>query len=393
MDVPPDVPSVDPDAVVRGAGSIDHLPEIVAGSGARTALLICGRTSFEASGGARILPQLRRDVDVRIWDGHRANPTVDDVYAGLEAAHDHAPDVIIGVGGGSTLDVTKVVAALHEAGNRPDRDDITRQVVAHQIAAERTVGLILAPTTSGSGAQATHFATIYLDATKHSVAGAGLVPDTVILDPQLAMSASAYQRACSGIDALAQAIESMWAVGADDLSREMAASAIDALLPNLAAFVESPDAANGDAMASGSHLAGRAINRSRTTIPHALSYAITQTTGLPHGHAVAHTLPAVFERHLRSSPPLAPGMSAQQHARTMQQLVQTIGESDAGAAVDRIDGLIRRIGLREPESSARSMIVRLSEQIAGSVDPMRSGNNPVQFSARDLREILVEASA
>jgi alcohol dehydrogenase class IV len=206
------------------------------------------------------------------------------------------------------------------------------------------------------------------------------------------MSASPYQRACSGIDALAQAIESMWAVGADDRSRGMAASAIDVLLPNLVPFVEAPDATNADAMATGSQLAGQAIHISRTTVPHALSYAITQTTGLPHGHAVSHTLPAVFDRHLRGVAALAPGISPRRHERTMQWLVQTLGHGDAAAAVGHLEGIVRRVGLREPASSCHAMIAHHSRHIAGSIDPSRSGNNPVVFTPEELREILAGTS-
>jgi alcohol dehydrogenase class IV len=382
------VPVLSPEHVVSGHGSIDRLPALVQDSGASRLLVICGATSFAASGAARILPVLQQHADIRTWDDHRPNPTLDDVLAGLHVAYDHRAEVIIGVGGGSTLDIAKVVAALHDPDQAPDRSDVARRLISQHVTGSRLVGLILAPTTSGSGAQATHFATIYLSGNKHSVVGSALLPDTVILDPALAMSGSAYQRACSGIDALAQAVESLWAVSADARSRSLAQSAIELILPSIISFVEHPDATNAEGMAKGSHLAGQAINHSRTTVPHALSYAITQIVGLPHGHAVAHTLPAVFERHIRAKHGFDSGVSRAEHEHTMGRLVDLFGGGDADAAVDRIEQLVHHLGLRDPQRSNHEEIANNLDALTSGVDAARSNNNPLRFTDEDLRAIL-----
>src|SRR5690606_31263398 len=130
---------------------------------------------------------------------------------------------------------------------------------------ERSLSMILAPTTSGSGSEATRFAVVYIGSDKHSIAGDAMLPDAVILDPVLTMSASPYQRATSGIDAVAQATESLWAAGADDTSRTFARDALRVLIPALPRFVDSADGQAAADMAEGSHLAGRAIDISRTT--------------------------------------------------------------------------------------------------------------------------------
>lgn len=385
-------PAVAPGVAVVGHGSIDRLPELLREAGARRVLLIHGRTSLEASGAARVLPELERDVALRRWAEHQPNPTVEDVTAGLAVARAHAPDLIVGIGGGSTLDTAKIVAAFTAVDDGSDVGRVARRIEEQAAAATRDVGLMLVPTTSGSGAQVTHFATVYVGTTKHSVAGAALLPDRIVLDPALAMSGSAHHRAASGIDALAQAIESLWAVGGDATSRADAVAAIRMLLPALVRFTHAPDDADAEAMATGSQLAGVAINRSRTTVPHALSYALTQQVGLAHGHAVAHTLPAVLARHLAADAADIVGIGVSEHRRNMDRLLDTLDVRDADEAVARVESIVRDLGLRDPERSAHPAIVDRVDDLARSIDPVRTGNNPVAFTHDELRAILLEGT-
>ncbi len=386
------VPTVAPNTTIGGFGAIERLPMLIRDIGARRVLLISGRTSLEASGAARILPELEQDVALRRWDGHRPNPAFQDVAAGLAVARAHAADLIVGIGGGSTLDTAKLVAAFTAVSEGEDVGRVAKLIESHTAPCARQVSLILTPTTSGSGAQMTHFATVYVGTTKHSVAGAALLPDHVVLDPALAMSGSVHQRATSGFDALAQAIESLWAVGGDESSRDDAAAAIGLLLPSLVRFAHDPGPQDAEAMAKGSQLAGMAINRSRTTVPHALSYALTQRVGLAHGHAVAHTLPAVLARHLHARPAHVVGVSYQSHRRNMDRLLDLLDAKDAGEAIARVEMIVRDLGLRDHEQSAHAAIVDGVDVLARSIDAVRTGNNPVRFSLPELQAILLEGT-
>lgn len=383
-----EVPTVRDGATIVGSGAIERLPGLVAATGAQRVLLVCGRSSFASSGAARILPALEAGASVHRWEAHRPNPTIEDVVAGLAVARTHRADVVVGIGGGSTLDTAKLVAALNSADDGSDPERTARTIASHDAGGERDVGLLLAPTTSGSGAQVTHFATVYVGTTKHSVVGAALLPDRIVLDPALATSGSAYLRACSGIDALAQAIESLWAVGANEVSRRDAEVAIGLLLPAVVRFSRTPDEASAEAMALGSQRAGAAINRSRTTLPHALSYALTQEVGLPHGHAVAHTLPIVLDRHLHAPDDALTGVTAAGHRRTLARLIDALGAADADDAVTRIETVVTDLGLRDPDRSRHETILAQAERLAGSVDPVRLANNPVRFTVADLRDIV-----
>jgi alcohol dehydrogenase len=370
-----------------GPGAIMRAPEVVVATGARRVLLVCGRRSFEASGAARMLPELRRVAPVRRWDGLTPNPDLTALARGLAVLRPYAPDLVLAVGGGSVIDTAKLLCAYA----RYDGDDaaLAAHIRAGGPIASRRVGLVAAPTTSGSGAEATHFAVVYLGDEKFSVAGPALRPDGVILDPQLTVSGTAYQRATSGIDAVAQAIESLWAVAADDRSRRWARHALRLLLPAIETYVNRPDDRSARAMAIGSHLAGRAIDISKTTAAHALSYGITTRHGVSHGHAVALTLGAFLQWHDRVGPErLRAGVDPAAYAAAMAEIVSRLGAVDGRGAQARFGSLLERIGL-DPRLSAAG--IRTREQrdaLAAAVNTERLANNPVDLTAEDLTALV-----
>jgi alcohol dehydrogenase class IV len=100
--------------VAYGVGAIAEAPAIVGGLGARRVLLVCGRSSFEASGAAAILPELERAADVRRWSDFQPNTDSADLRVGLQVLRDFQPDLVLGVGGGSALDMAKLLVSFTE---------------------------------------------------------------------------------------------------------------------------------------------------------------------------------------------------------------------------------------------------------------------------------------
>lgn len=370
-----------------GAGTIAEIPSIVRDLGARRVLLVCGRRSFDTSGAARILPELEAVATVTTFRDFRPNTDAEDLATALEVLATTEPDLVLGIGGGSALDLAKLLAAYADVAPAEVVDTIS----AGGTVATRRLGLVLAPTTSGSGAETTRFAVVYVGVTKHSIAGPAMLADAVVVDPELTLSGSPAQRATSGIDAVAQAIESLWAAGADDASRRFAAEALDHLLDALVPFVTTPrpDAEVALAMATGAHLAGRAIDRSRTTAAHALSYGLTKGYGLPHGHAVGVTLGAFVAAHAQAeATDLQPAVDPVRHTATMADILARLAAADPPAAQARIDRLLTDIGLTPGlvANGVRSDAERRA--LVAGVNVERLGNNPVVFDATGLLTIL-----
>ena len=155
--------------------------------------------------------------------------------------------------------------------------------------------MIAIPTTAGTGSEATHFAVVYVDGEKYSLAHPYLVPAYAVIDPLLTYSLPAGVTAASGLDAFCQAIESIWAVGATDVSHTFATEAARLAVQHLRAAVQNPTDTARAGMCRAAHLSGKAINISKTTAPHALSYVLTAEYGLAHGVAVALTLAPMLQ--------------------------------------------------------------------------------------------------
>jgi alcohol dehydrogenase class IV len=371
-------------SLVAGKGSVGELGGILDGIGARRVFLVTGRASFEASGArAAVEPGLVGREVVRFAE-FAPNPTSDDVQRGVDALRAARCDVVVAVGGGSVLDTAKLVNAC-AAEDGPAVDYLVKARVFRGGAA---LPLVAIPTTAGSGAEATHFATVYVDGEKHSAAHAGMLPGWVVLDHGLTMSAGKALTASTGIDALAQGIESYWSTRATDESRGWARDAVVGAAAALAAAVNEPTERVRERMMMASHLAGRAINVARTTAPHALSYAITIGFGVPHGHAVGLTLGAVFAYNgaVRGDADAVSG-DAGGVRKTVGELCVMLGVEDAEAGRRRVDGLMTEIGLETRLSRLGVGRADLGKLVA-SVNDERLANNPRRLPATEIGKLL-----
>jgi alcohol dehydrogenase len=370
-----------------GDGAVGRLAQVVAELGARRVLLVTGGASFAASGASRLLAPLESVARVERWADFRPNTDVEDLAVGIEVARDFDADMVIGIGGGSVMDMAKLICAYRGCASVADLHAAIR---SGEPIPERRMSLLLAPTTSGSGSEATHFAVVYIGEEKFSIAGSAMLPDGVALEPSLAVSGSPHQRATSGIDATCQAIESLWAVGANAQSRRNARFALHLLIRHIEDFVRSPTPQTARAMQLGSHLAGRAINISKTTAAHALSYGITKQFGVDHGNAAALTLGQFIEAHAAPDPALQPAADHLVFEASMQIILKHLSAKDGPAARRNFRELLDRIGLAWNLEEVGCTSDDL-DGLASSVNLQRLGNNPVIFDNEGLEQILVNS--
>jgi alcohol dehydrogenase len=374
--------------VAYGDDVVLRIPAHAAALGATRVLLVCGRRSFEASGAARMLPDLQQIADVQRWSDFRANTDAADLRVGLKIMRDYDPDLILAVGGGSAMDMAKLLAAFHDIPN----EQVLAAIESGMRTETRRARLVLVPTTSGSGAEATHFAVVYIGDDKYSIGGPAMRPDAIVLDPTLSVTGSHYQRATSGIDAVCQAIESLWAIGATDRSRHFARTALRVLMPAIERFVNDPDAQSARAMAIGSHFAGRAIDISKTTSPHALSYGLTKTYGVSHGHAVALTMPEHLALHADAgAQSLRPGTDYQRHRAAIAAILDGLRAHDGASARSEFLALLDRIGLATDLSHLGGHSTDAPLALASNVNSERLSNNPIDLAKDALVTIIAAA--
>lgn len=347
--------------------------------------LIVDETAYEASGAAASMEPVLRQCNCQRFVGFEPNPKLEDVERGMAAFRESNADFVIAVGGGTAIDLGKLITALSA---QPD----PARAIATGVAPIQITGkpLMAIPTTAGTGSEATHFAVVYVDGRKHSVAHPSLLPEYAVVDWMLTQSLPRNMTVATGLDALCQAIESIWAVAATDESIEYATEAARLAFDNLANAALSPTPDSRRAMCRASHLAGRAINITKTTAPHALSYAITSRYGVPHGVAVAYTLASVlsFNSNVTDQDCTDQRGARSVHAR-IAKIVSALGAMNVQQVCESIRGLLRQL---DCGSLADVCSESAFADIVDSVNVERLSNNPRRASREQLLQIL-EVSA
>ena len=277
-----------------GEASLNNLDIILQEYSAKKVFLVRGKKSYELCGAQSRLNSILKKVGVQIFEFHdfEDNPKIEDLDRGLLQLRVYHPDLILAIGGGSVLDMAKLLRFFYSySGNKIGR-------VFEKI--ENLLPLIVIPTTAGTGSEATSFAVLYKNKVKYSVSHEDILPEIAFIDPYFTYNISRYLTACTGFDALAQAIEAYWNLNATNESDVFAVKAIKLLWPNLPLAINNPTKEVRNSMSEGAYWAGCAINITKTTAPHAFSYPFTTYYGYPHGHAVALTFPFFMEYNVGS---------------------------------------------------------------------------------------------
>jgi alcohol dehydrogenase class IV len=318
-----------------------------------------------------------------VYSGVPSNPKVGDLEKGIALFRSRPHDVIVAVGGGSVIDMAKMVKVA-----APSSHPAEMLVVGKERATDPGVPMIAVPTTAGTGAEVTHFAVVYIESNKYSLATDAMLPEHVILDHDLTRTLPAYQIAATGVDALAQAVEAYWSVCATDESRNYSHEAIELIVPALRGAVGEGTDGQREAMLRGANLAGKAINIARTTAPHALSYAFTTRYGVAHGHAVGLTLGAVFEHNSRVTGADAIDPRGLAYSRDrMSELVELIGVGSAADIRAWHDTLMADIAL---PTRLRDLSVSRDDlpDLARAVNSERLRNNPRELTTESIGRLL-----
>jgi alcohol dehydrogenase class IV len=229
-----------------------------------------------------------------------------------------------------------------------------------------------------------------MDGRKYSLAAPSLLPTVSILDARFTDGLPPYITACTGIDALCQATESFWANGATEESRGFARQAIALLVEHLVPAVKEGAVSARDQLLKAANFAGKAINISKTTAPHALSYAITSIYDVPHGHAVALTLGNFFPLHEAVTEDcLQGGYDRDTFSRLMSELYALFSVENGQAARAFWYDLMTQCGLETNPSALGLASDAAIAEIVAAVNLERLGNHPVKLSVDQLKGVFV----
>jgi len=278
--------------IMFGPGSSARAGELAMDRNATTVLLVSDPGVTEAGHTDAVASALRAHrISVHLFTGVHENPTLAEVSACAAAARRHGPDLIVGLGGGSVLDVAKACAMVCAEGiGIALRPGMTASSRPH-------LPMIAIPTTAGTGSECQPHAVICDDQTHTKVAFATSrsLPEAAILDPALTVTQPRRVTADSGFDAIVHAVEVWVTKPGNPLSSLFAGEAFSLLAGNLPTVLAKPDDLDARGLVQlGAAWAGLGIAHSMLGAAHAAGNALTARYPISHGAAVGSMLPAVI---------------------------------------------------------------------------------------------------
>ena len=345
--------------VIRGREYLKKLPEMMEKLSMHKPMIV---------GSEHLTGMLFRKVpgllSAPVFSGYHANPDLADSETGAELFLRNGCDGLISIGGGSCMDTAKAVKARLNTGSE-------EALKSSRLESRTACPHIAIPGTAGTGSEATQFAVVYVNGKKVSLDQANLRPDGVILDAALLDSLPAYHKKSCALDALAQGIESYWSRRANDDSKVHAFLAIIGVLDNLKAYLEGDPHAASEMM-DASFQSGKAIQITRTTAAHAMSYRLTKTMGIAHGHACMLTLPILWEMML----------DREEMKETLQDLTSKMRLGDPQVVPKLLKGILYDLEMEIPPMPDDQTL----DELTDSVNVERLNNHPVAMNREEIRE-------
>lgn len=378
--------------IVFGPGKVQSLGELAQQLGRRRALVVSDSGVVAAGHFATGVRALRSaGIEVESFHDFGENPTTSMVEAGAAVARQFQPDLLVGLGGGSSMDCCKGINFVYSCGgSMHDYHGLGK-------ATADLLEMIAVPTTAGTGSEAQSFALIS-DAQTHVKMACGdprAACRIALLDPELTLTQPPRITALTGIDALSHAIETFVTRKRNPISTTFSRRAFGLLATGFPQVLADPDdlAARG-AMQLGACFAGLAIETSMLGAAHATANPLTAHFGITHGQAVGVMLPSVIR------------LNGQVHAEWYAELLREIpaDASPAAAAPDAIAAAPERLarmvtdwlGMAQLASSLDDLAIPRDAYPQLASDAMRQWTgtfNPIALSEPIVRQLYADAAA
>ncbi|KZK88351.1 1,3-propanediol dehydrogenase [Pseudovibrio sp. Ad46] len=374
-------------SVVCEPGAVQKLDELTLKTIGKRVFLVSDKGLMKAGLVEPVITQLEAaGIDVTLFDDVVADPPEAIVLHAAELAKAADVDSVIGLGGGSSLDVAKLVALLVGGGEQ------LADIYGVGMAKGKRLPLILIPTTAGTGSEVTPISIITTgEAEKKGVVSPSLLPDVALLDADLTVGLPPHVTAATGIDAMVHAIEAYTSTSANNnpVSKVLAQEALRLLGANIEKAVNTPlDKEARSNMLLGSMLAGQAFANSPVAAVHALAYPIGGIFHVPHGVSNALVLPHVMRFNL----PTCAQAYAELAPLVFPELSEIPADNRGGVFADRLAELSKVLGV---EATLREVGIGEQDVVKLASEAMKQTrllvNNPREVDEDSALKIYQQA--
>ncbi len=374
-----------------GLNSTESIIHIIEKENIKKPFVVISESAFKGSKLEEILRsllKLGKIEDIYIFSDFENNPKYEDIIKGLELFERNRYDVIISYGGGSSIDVAKLIKYFSCIDNKNDKERnlLLIKGISNNNSTQKSIPHIAIPTTCGSGAEATQFAVLYYQNRKYSVEHQALLPEYVIIDPYVLIKLPDKVLASSIMDSLAQGIESYWSINSNEESQVYSKKCIELVMQNYLKAFEERDVNSLYNLSKASNFSGKAINIAKTTAPHAMSYVLTSKYNIPHGQAVMIILPFVYEFNAEMEGELNEKRGKDHLKKVFEELNSLLYVSSSKEAKEKLINMMTKLNLKTKLSEITDGEINVKELI-NSVNFERLKNNPLKFGKTEIETI------
>ncbi len=384
--------------VVFGSGVIADLGKLTQRHGCKKALVITDETLVHAGVAELAEASLAEaGIEVEVFAGGEPEPSIQIALDATDVARSFQPDAVVGVGGGSNMDLAKCVATLYIHGGSPS------DYFGYDKVPGRVLPILCVPTTAGTGSEVSHSAVLtdLENEMKVSMLSDFLRPAVALVDPQLTLSCPPEVTADSGIDALVHAIEAYTAKDFDQMGEPLgyqgrfpitdavAEKAIRLVGQNLVTACKEPDNLEArENMALAATLGGMAFSNAGVALVHALEYPMGGALHCSHGAGNGLLLPYVMRFNL----PVRKEAFGRITSFLGHEVDGLSVDEAAHAAIEAVENLRHEIGIPERirDLGGREEQLPVFAEKAFALDRLK-GVNPREVSLADLEQILRDA--
>jgi alcohol dehydrogenase class IV len=362
--------------------SIDDINNFISDKFLKKIYIICGNKSFKTSGALGFFNKINLNKNIKIHYKYSKIPILKELIEITNSIKSFKPDLILAIGGGCVIDYAKMANIIDV------RPDLAKLIVNNTYPyKQKYTKLAVIPTTAGSGAEVTSNAVIYVDGIKHSFESELLVPDNFFLIPEFLISAPFEIKASAGFDVIAQSLESLISKKSNDQSVDYASKSLRISIKSYISFLNDPNLNNATEMIIAANLSGKAINISKTTAPHAVSYPFTSLFNISHGHAVS----LFFEKFLKFNFENLDKSEVSFDLKKRFNLIFNLFEvSDLNNCNLKISSIKKQAKLDINIQFLKIDSHNNMKKILAGINNTRLSNNPIKLQIKDIPNIILD---
>lgn len=347
-------------------------------------MVVCGKSWRKAPlNGYLHQLEKKKVISCVYFEDFQPNPIFESVIKGVKYLQEENCDGIIAAGGGSAIDVAKCIKNFSDIDvNSVPPIELLQK---NNLVINRKCPFLAIPTTAGTGSERTSFAVIYFEGNKYSIENKAIIPNEVILYPDLLIGLPIYQKKVTMLDALCHAVESYWSINSTDISKNFSRKAIELIRLYGESYINNSEFGRQNVMKA-ANLAGMAINLTKTTAAHAMSYKLSSIYHWPHGHAVAVCLPEIW-KYMFLNMNKCIDVRGEEYLKAIFKEIAVLISGDESATIEN--------GIQAFENILKKLDITVKEKLnskdlkilVDSVNVQRLKNNPVKLEKDDIQYI------